>query len=256
MAQFARGELMSFNLQIRLFQLFVQLMGVYSLYYMITTGDYFWILVVIPAYILLGPVGIGLVLHRLLTHRTFTTYKWLENLLSFFSVFCTLGPTITWVGLHRYHHANSDTELDPHSPKHGKFRAWTGIGWTIPQIPLRYVKDLMKNPFQRFILDHYFKILILTILLVTMINPILVLFLYFLPCALAFHGVNAINVFGHTLGYRNYNTDDNSTNNLIVHALTWDGLHNNHHASPGDWNNKMHWWEFDPLAGIIKLIRK
>ncbi len=247
---------MSFNLKIRLFQLFVQVMAVFSLGYLFVTGEYYWLWYTLPAYILLGPIGIGLVLHRLLTHKTFKTYTWLENTASVLSVFCTLGPTITWVGLHRFHHANSDTDLDPHAPMHGKFKAWTGIGWKIPSIPLKFVKDLMRSKLHKFILDNYFKILIIGILLVTAINPVLVLFAYFLPCALAFHGVNAINVYGHTYGYKNFDSGDHSTNNLIVHFFTWDCLHNNHHKYPGAWNNKVKWWEFDPLSYIIRVIRR
>ena len=246
---------MSFNTKIRLFQLFIQIMGVFSLGYIFYTGEFYWLWAVFISYIILGPINIGLTFHRLLTHRTFKTHKWLENILSFMTVYSALGPTVSWVGLHRFHHANSDTELDPHSPKHGMFRAWTGIGWTIPQIPLKYVKDVMREPLHRFILNNYFKILFAGILLITLINPVSILFVYFLPCALAFHGVNAINVIGHRYGYRNFNTNDCSTNNLTVHFLTWDCLHNNHHHNPGSWNNKIKRFEFDPLSLIIKSIR-
>lgn len=255
---------MSFNTRVRLFQLFVQLMGVFAIGYLFYTQAWSWLIVTAIAYIVIGPISIGLTLHRLLTHKSFTTHPWMESILSIISVFCTLGPTVTWVGLHRYHHANSDTDTDPHSPYEmpamkltvkQSFIAWTGIGWKIPQIPLAYVKDMMKKPLHKFILNNYFKILIGGILLITIIDPVLVLFLYFLPTALAFHGVNAINVRGHCAGYRNFETSDRSTNNLLVHALTWDCLHNNHHRYPGAWNNKTKWWELDPLSWIIKIIR-
>ena len=255
---------MSFNTKVRVFQLIVQLMAIFSIYYMIAHGAYSWLWVVLFAYIFIGPVSIGLTLHRMLTHRSFKTWKWLEDTLSVLSVFTVLGPTITWVGLHRFHHANSDSDLDPHSPyniktdkfsiKHA-FIAWSGIGWTIPQIPLRYVKDLMRSSLHKFILNNYFKILITGIVLMYLINPILPLYMFFLPCALAFHGVNMINVFGHKHGYRNFDTDDHSTNSWFTHILTWEGLHNNHHQYPGSWDNQVKWWEIDPLKYIIKLIR-
>jgi stearoyl-CoA desaturase (delta-9 desaturase) len=239
-------------------------MGVVAIGYLFYTQSWSWLFVTAIAYIVLGPINIGLTLHRLLTHKSFTTHPFIENFLSIVSVFSTLGPTISWVGLHRYHHANSDQENDPHSPHDlssnkvtlkQAFIAWTGIGWNIPRIPLAYVKDMMKKPLHKFILDNYFKILISGILLITLIDPVLVLFLYFLPTALAFHGVNAINVYGHYRGYRNFETTDRSTNNLLVHALTWDCLHNNHHRYPGAWNNKHKWWELDPLSWIIRVIR-
>lgn len=247
---------MSFNTQVRLFQLFVQGMAVFSIVYLFYTQEWSWLWTTLIAYIVIGPISIGMTLHRLLTHRTFETYTWIENFLSVLTVYSTLGPTISWVGLHRFHHANSDKEVDPHSPvQHGWFTAWTGIGWEIPQIPLKFVKDLMRKPIHKFILNHYFKILLGSIVVITAINPVLILFVYFLPSALAFHGVNAINVLGHTHGYRNHNTNDLSTNNLLVHFLTWDCLHNNHHNRPMDWTNKERWFEIDPLSWIIKLIK-
>jgi stearoyl-CoA desaturase (delta-9 desaturase) len=53
---------------------------------------------------------------------SFKTYKWLENLLSLVTVISTVGPTISWVAVHRIHHAFADGLDDPHSPNtDGKF---------------------------------------------------------------------------------------------------------------------------------------
>lgn len=37
------------------------------------------------------------------------------------------GDPIEWVSDHRYHHAHTDTPLDPHSPYDGYF--WAHMGW-------------------------------------------------------------------------------------------------------------------------------
>ena len=37
------------------------------------------------------------------------------------------GDPIEWVSDHRYHHAHTDTPMDPHSPYDGYF--WAHIGW-------------------------------------------------------------------------------------------------------------------------------
>lgn len=246
---------MKFNTKIRLFQLFVQIMALFSVGYLFYTQEWDWLWTTLFAYIMVGPISL-MTLHRLLTHKTFKTYPWVEKILSFITVYATLGPTINWVGMHRYHHAHSDTELDPHSPsQHGWFSAYTGIGWPTPVIPMKYVKDLMRSPTHKFILKNYFKILIGTIILLIAINPPLVLFVYFLPTTIAFHAVNALNVICHSRGYRNHDTKDLSTNNLFIHFMTWEGLHNNHHNSPRNWNNKERWFEIDPLSWIIRLIR-
>ena len=138
---------MSFNFKIRLMQICCQLIGVYAIYYLIITQEYSWLYVTIPMYILLSPINTGMILHRLLTHRSFKTHQWLENVLSIITVFSTIGTTVAWVGLHRFHHVHADSAADPHTPYDpitGKFSlkqaaiAWSGIGWNIPNIPVKF----------------------------------------------------------------------------------------------------------------------
>ena len=66
--------------------------------------------------------------HRLLTHRAFKAtppVRWLFTILGALHS----GSPMLWVGLHRFHHARSDTDEDPHSPKEG---FWLGhTGWLI-----------------------------------------------------------------------------------------------------------------------------
>jgi len=66
--------------------------------------------------------------HRLLTHRAFTAVRPLRWLLTLLGASHS-GSPMFWVGLHRYHHARSDTEDDPHSPKDGFWQGHTG--WLI-----------------------------------------------------------------------------------------------------------------------------
>ena len=73
---------------------------------------------------------------------------------------------MSWVALHRQHHAQSDREGDPHSSwADGKFnfkeaiKVWLGYDWKVPAIPVRYIKDLMRSPTHKFIFKNYFKII-------------------------------------------------------------------------------------------------
>ena len=66
--------------------------------------------------------------HRLLTHRSFKATGWVRATFTLLGA-AHSGSPVLWVGLHRYHHARSDTEDDPHSPKDG---FWAGhTGWLI-----------------------------------------------------------------------------------------------------------------------------
>ena len=62
-----------------------------------------------------GMFGITVCYHRMLTHKSFETFK----IIRWFHLFCaslTLqqGP-LSWVRIHRAHHAHSDTDFDPTS---------------------------------------------------------------------------------------------------------------------------------------------
>ena len=63
-----------------------------------------------------GSLGINLGYHRLLTHRGFTSPKWLEHSFAVLGV-CSMQDTpARWVAVHRRHHQFSDQQDDPHSP--------------------------------------------------------------------------------------------------------------------------------------------
>jgi len=66
--------------------------------------------------------------HRLITHRAFKAKRPVRWLLTLLGALHSGSPML-WVGLHRYHHARSDTDEDPHTPKDGFWRGHTG--WLI-----------------------------------------------------------------------------------------------------------------------------
>src|SRR6476469_3728048 len=68
-------------------------------------------------YVLTG-YGVTLGFHRLLTHRSFQTHRWVEYVLAVVGSMAVQGPMMSWVGDHRKHHAHTDQDGDPHSP-HG-----------------------------------------------------------------------------------------------------------------------------------------
>jgi stearoyl-CoA desaturase (delta-9 desaturase) len=69
-------------------------------------------------YILTG-LGITVGYHRLLTHRSFMTYKPIDYVFATLGSLAVQGPVIAWVADHRKHHAHTDEEGDPHSPHVG-----------------------------------------------------------------------------------------------------------------------------------------
>ena len=85
------------------------------------------LLVAIVLWWISGSLGIGMGYHRLLTHRSYRTPKWVEYLLTFCGALTLEGGPIFWVATHRIHHQFTDQEGDPHSPRDGKW--WSHMGW-------------------------------------------------------------------------------------------------------------------------------
>jgi fatty-acid desaturase len=255
---------MSLDTKIRLLQLFNHIAAIPAIVYAVHTSQYYLFAIAFISWLIIGPISSVITMHRLLTHRSFKTYDWLEKLLSYISVISTIGPTISWVALHRQHHATSDREGDPHSPYiDGKFnlmqaiRVWWGYDWKIPNIPVAYVKDMMKIPTHKFIFKNYFKIIFVFSLILILIDPILWLFVYVVPASMTVHLIGIVNVLGHSHGYRNYQTKDCSTNSWLANIVSLgDGWHNNHHACPGNWHPGEKWWEWDLMAKLIRRIKK
>ena len=172
------------------------------------------------------------------------------------SVYATVGSSIAWVGVHRAHHTFTDKLYDPHSPYDGIFKAWTGVGRTETKIPVSFVKDLLRDPAHRFIHDHYFKILLIPVVALFIINPTLGVFLYALPATLTLQTTSFVNVLGHLHGYRSYNTNDKSSNSWIANMISLgEGWHNNHHNKPNNYSLKEQSNEWDLIGYFIRLIK-
>jgi fatty-acid desaturase len=66
--------------------------------------------------------------HRVLAHRSLKLPIWLERALVIIGL--PAGTPLQWAGNHRYHHAHTDTDRDPHSPVHYGFW-YAHVGWYI-----------------------------------------------------------------------------------------------------------------------------
>jgi stearoyl-CoA desaturase (delta-9 desaturase) len=103
-------------------------------------------------------LGITLGYHRLVSHRSFETPKWLEYFLIFCGTLACEGGPISWIGLHRIHHKYSDHDGDPHDSNRGFW--WSHLGWMMVKNPAnefvpKYTKDINEDPFYQFC-EKYF----------------------------------------------------------------------------------------------------
>ena len=256
---------MTLNLKIRLLQFINLLASVYGIYYLTQNiEDMYLIIISYFIFLLMCPIGISSGLHRLFSHRSYTTNKFWERFMLIASVYATVGSSIAWVGIHRVHHATSDRKGDPHSSyEDGKLKilkllsSWSGLGQNKTKISLGYVKDLLRDPLHKKIHHHYFKIILIPVMILYLINPIIGIFLYSLPATLTLQTTSVVNILGHMHGYKLHETKDKSSNSWIANVLSLgEGWHNNHHYNPNNYSTKEKWWEWDLIGLFIKTIKK
>jgi fatty-acid desaturase len=224
-----------------------------------------WTLLLVSAALYWIAVGFGISLgyHRLHTHRSYHVPKWLDY---FFAVCGTLtleGGPIFWVATHRIHHQHSDTDGDPHTPKHGGF--WAHMGWILfgeghhnkTDVLAKYAPDLAADRFYRVLNTYHWVPLTLLGLIAAAIGgwPA-VYWIVFLRVVVGLHATWLVNSATHMWGTRRFDIKDDSKNSWWVALITFgEGWHNNHHAHPTSARHGLAWYELDVSWITIRMMR-
>jgi fatty-acid desaturase len=218
-----------------------------------------------------GGIGICLGFHRLLTHGSFSTQRWMRRAIATAGCLAGEGPPMQWVANHRLHHARSDQEGDPHTPNEGGW--WSHVFWLAYRVGgkdpnefyRKWTPDLYQDRYMR-LLNYLFLPLNVGLSLVIMAAgyavggwPLAISWLVWgvaVRMVFVLHSTWLVNSASHLWGYRNYETRDNSRNNWWVAFLTYgEGWHNNHHAHPRMARHGHRWWEIDLTFLAIRLMR-
>lgn len=234
----------------------IHILGLIGLFYV---GQY-WVSLLVFWFVV-GVIGNGVAAHRYFSHSQFETYTPIRYILAYLTILGGIGSPTDWSIQHTIHHAKTDKENDPHSPKYSSaFHVF--YGWIITlknssYIAERYSRRIaitqLRNNFYGFFHYNRIKIIYGTCLILFLINPIYPL-LYALAVCLDFVRIGCVNYFCHTSGYRNHECRDNSRNNLLVGWLGMGfGWHNNHHAHVGRLILHERWWEID-IEGYVGWI--
>jgi len=219
-----------------------------------------------------GSLGIGMGWHRLMTHRGYKVPKIIEYFLVLCGSLALEGGPIQWATTHRIHHAHTDKEGDPHTPRDGRW--WAHIGWilTPPAQVLdqkqlvRYAPDLMNQRFYRWLNRFYYvPLIMLAVALLAVGGWKVMLWGIFLRVTVGLHFTWLVNSATHIWGRRRFETTDDSRNNWWVALLSFgEGWHNNHHAHPRAAKHGLTWYEIDvnwygiralQLLGLAKRIQ-
>jgi stearoyl-CoA desaturase (delta-9 desaturase) len=224
-------------------------------------------------------LGITVGFHRLFTHRSFETNRFMTGMLAIAGSMAVQGPVIKWVADHRRHHAFSDQEGDPHSPHLDDGPGVRGIvkglwhahlGWMLSDeatSPRRWCPDLLKDPLLRKI-DRLFPLwMILTFALPPLFGFALTgtlsgaltagLWGSLVRVFMLHHVTWSINSICHFYGKRPYESDDYSTNNWLLSVISFgESWHNNHHAFPSAAVHGIERGQFDMTGAVISGLEK
>jgi stearoyl-CoA desaturase (delta-9 desaturase) len=228
-----------------------------------------------------GTLGINLGFHRLLTHRSFSLPKWLERTLVVLGTCCLQDSPARWVSIHRRHHQFADERVDPHSPLVSFL--WAHVGWVLVQsddlmrktLFDRYARDIMEDPFYAwleryhlwwwtvfaswclFFFGGFFAELLMggTAAQALQFGLSLLVWGVFVRTVIVWHITWSVNSATHLWGYRNYETEDDSRNNVFVGIISnGEGWHNNHHADQRSARHGHLWWELDVAWLTIRAL--
>jgi stearoyl-CoA desaturase (Delta-9 desaturase) len=229
---------------------------------------------------LIAGFGVTVGFHRLLTHRSFQTYKPVEYAFAAAGSMALQGPVIDWVADHRKHHAHADEEGDPHSPHVDFEDGWRGalrglfhahMGWlfvTQGQARRRkYAPDLVEDRGMRALSRSFLWLVLLGLAIPFLVGLALdgtlagalsaLLWGGLVRIFLQHHITWSINSVCHFFGRRRFDIEDQSTNVFWLALLSFgESWHHNHHAFPRSARHGLRWWEIDVSALLIGALER
>jgi stearoyl-CoA desaturase (Delta-9 desaturase) len=209
--------------------------------------------------------GVTIYLHRCQAHRALDLHPVVSHFFRFWLWLTTGMVTKEWAAIHRKHHAKCETEDDPHSPQVLGIKRVLFAGVVLyvkeshkPETMTRYGHGTPDDWMERNLYTPLNKwgVFLLAALDLWIFGLVPGALIYLVQIAwIPFWAAGVINGIGHFWGYRNFHTDDASSN--IVPIAAWIGgeeLHNNHHAYPTSAKFSLRWYEFDLGWLYIRIL--
>ena len=200
-------------------------------------------------------LGITLYYHRDQAHRSVELHPAVRHFFRLWLWINTGANTKEWVAVHRKHHAYCERDGDPHSPVIFGLRNIVLEGAEYyqqeaekPETLEKYGRGTPDDWLERHIYGRWpnlgIVLLVFADLVLFGVPGIIMIAVQLTTMPLLAAGI--INGVGHAKGYRNFETEDASTN-LWPWAVFIAGeeLHNNHHAFPSSAKFSQRPWEID-----------
>ncbi|NKB36331.1 MAG: acyl-CoA desaturase [Gammaproteobacteria bacterium] len=208
--------------------------------------------------------SVTIFLHRHQTHRALELHPLVSHFFRFWLWLTTGIVTREWVAIHRKHHARVETDEDPHSPQKSGILTVLLKGSELYRLEAKNDETLCKYGFQtpddrleKFLYTpySYAGIYIMLVVNVALFGFIGITIWAVQMAWIPIFAAGVINGLGHWWGYRNYESEDASTNiTPIAFFIGGEELHNNHHAFASSAKFSSRWYEFDIGWTYIRLM--
>ena len=210
----------------------------------------------------LAMIATSVYLHRALAHRSLALSPVVDVLFRAVLWLTTGQRRQEWVAVHRKHHAFTDRDGDPHSPRLlGFWRVQLlNVVYYIrearnPETIHKFARDVAPDRLDRAIFSRGPVGLALGVALLCVVlgvGPGLIAALVH-AVLYVFVAAPLINGLGHWQGAQNFrNTAYNST--VLAWLTAGESLHNNHHAHPRAPKFSMRRFEVDPSWLVIRVM--
>jgi stearoyl-CoA desaturase (delta-9 desaturase) len=204
---------------------------------------------------MISMMSISLYLHRDQAHRSIDLHPALKHFFRFWLWMNSAAQTDEWVAVHRKHHAMCEREGDPHSPVVFGIKKVLLEGAELyqaeaanPETIEKYSKGTPRDWMDRNVYKPYRNggIWLLSIISLVLLGAPAMLFVGIQLISMPLFAAGIINGLGHHRGYRNFESEDASTNlTPLGIVIAGEELHNNHHAFPTSAKFSIRPWEFD-----------
>lgn len=108
-----------------------------------------WIMAIVLAFIFTH-YGLNIAVHHTFYHRIFKFPRIVEIILMYIGTIAIAASPLSWSTWHGAHHKYADTDRDPHSPHHLKWRVLFFCLHRLDKVDMMSVRHLIRDPAQRF----------------------------------------------------------------------------------------------------------
>ena len=208
--------------------------------------------------------SVTIFLHRCQAHRALDLHAIPSHFFRFWLWLTTGMVTKEWAAIHRKHHAKCETVDDPHSPVTRGIKKVLLEGSELYRAESKNLETMAKyghgtpddwvehNLYTRFSWQGIVVMMIVNVLLFGVVGmTVWAIQMVWIPIMAA----GIINGIGHYWGYRNFDSNDASTN-IFPWGILIGGeeLHNNHHTFGTSAKLSSKWYEFDIGWMYIRIL--